>query len=145
MYENHAHLITPKLYEFHSYVFFIYIFCCSCSLRHVIFLVKNLQAWYIYIFLHAIFLNLAFQLLNLYMYNKLCSSLQICFCLFASSILIILFRLGIWIMCLSGTTCLSVDCCFSELALWANQSAEKQQIPIFYGLWFDSTPRSSAL
>ena len=25
--------------------------------------------------------------------------------------------LGIRIMCLSGATCLSVDCCFSELAL----------------------------
>jgi hypothetical protein len=25
--------------------------------------------------------------------------------------------LGIGIMCLSGATCLSVDCCFSELAL----------------------------
>ena len=27
------------------------------------------------------------------------------------------FELGIRIMCLSGTTCLSADCCFSELAL----------------------------
>jgi hypothetical protein len=31
MYENHAHLITPKLYEFHSYVFFIYFICILYS------------------------------------------------------------------------------------------------------------------
>ena len=27
-------------------------------------------------------------------------------------------KLGIWIMCLSGVTCLSADCRFSELALY---------------------------
>jgi hypothetical protein len=33
------------------------------------------------------------------------------------------YRLGIRIMCASGGTCLPTDCCFSELALWINNSA----------------------
>ena len=31
-------------------------------------------------------------------------------------------RLGIRIMCLNRATCLSVDCCFSELALYNNHN-----------------------